>query len=118
MIGNRLEGVLEEEEFSITGGVKLTGTDLKMTAESLVYQHDTRQVTVTDNSAIKYKKIEAEADQIVYKMEENTALLTGNVIGEQDGRKFSAEEVTIDLTDEKIKLSGRAKLIFPDRGEN
>ena len=118
LMGNKLEGNLQKEEFTITGGVKLKGTDLKIEAGSLVYDHKTKRTILTEKTSLNYHKIKANSDKITFNLEDRMVYLSGNVEGQQNGQRFSAEEITIDLKKEKIKMNGKAKFIFPDRGEN
>lgn len=62
-------------------------------------------------------EIEAQSDKLTYNLEEEMAYLEGNVSGKQNERRFSAEKITINLTTNKVELSGGAKLIFPNRSE-
>lgn len=118
LAGNKLNGNLNDEEFSMEGDVKLTGDELKITAGSMIYQHSIQKAVLTDKPFIEYRKFKAESKKITYNMEDNKIYLTGDVSGKQNDREFSAEKVTIDLDKQKIEMSGGARFIFPDRGED
>jgi len=78
---------------------------------------DNEEFTVSGNSSFNSENIEATADEIIYNQSEEMAYLKGDVSGKQNGREFSAQKISIDLANEKIELTGNARLIFPDKGE-
>jgi|GEM_PF-4020500 len=110
-----MTGNLDEKVFTMQKKVKLTGEDLQLISSSLSCSGN--ELVFQGNSSIIYKDIEAEAKTITYNLDEQTALLEGNVRGTRNGYKLTGEKLLIDLSTEKIILSNKAQILFEDQGE-
>lgn len=51
-----------------------------------------------------------------YEREQDLLVLEGNINGQNGDLKLSGERMELDLNSEKIKLQGRAELLFGDKG--
>lgn len=112
-----MEGSLEQEKYTFSNNVKLTGTELLLTSREMEYNRNDEIVILEKQASMEYKDITAVADKITYQPAEEMALLEGNVSGQQNGYSFAGEKVNVDLSTEKVTLTGKAKLLFDNKGE-
>lgn len=70
----------------------------------------------TGNVLLLYKEIQVQADSLNYEREQDLLVLEGNINGQNGDLKLSGERMELDLNSEKIKLQGRAELLFGDKG--
>lgn len=114
--GEQLQGNLGTQRFLISGQVKVTGPDLLLSAKKIDLDNTTGIMVLEGDPYFEYKELSASADIITYYREKKKAELEGNVVGKRSGQEFTATNLTINIAEEQIKLSGKAKLIFSDNG--
>lgn len=114
---NNLVGDLKREEFKFFKGVKLTHKQLLLEGEEMVYQHAEAEITVSGQPFLELEEIRVTAETIIYNLETEKVLLTGNVQGSYQGQKFFSESLILDISESEIVLSGKARFIFTDKGE-
>lgn len=112
-----LQGNIKKEELRLEGDVRLEGSDIKISSELMSYNNISRKAYFQKNAVLNYEDIRAKGDKITVVIEESLIIIEGNVKGERDGQSFHAERTDINIEDSSIKLSGKASLILPDRGE-
>ncbi len=112
IIGNLLEG-----EFEAVGDVRLEGQQLNVSSTRLLIQEENQTMKFTDNVVFKYNEIEAVADTVKYNSESQIVLLEGSVRGQHGDLRLSGGQMEINLKSEKMKLLGKAELLFSNEGE-
>ncbi len=112
-----ISGNLLEREFEAVGGVRLEGQQLNVSSMRLLIQEENQTMTFTDNVVFKYNEIEAVADTVSYNSESQIVLLEGNVKGQHGDLRLSGGQLEINLNNEKMKLLGKAELLFSNEGE-
>ncbi len=110
-------GNLLEQEFEAIGDVRLEGEQLNVSSEGLLIKEQSHTMTFTGNVAFKYNEIEAVADIVRYDSETQIAILEGNVKGQHGSLSLSGGKMEINLKNEKMKLLGKAELLFNNEGE-
>ena len=106
---NSLEGILNFE-----GEVELSTPELFASGSKLIYDQSQSLFTINgDRARISYQDFEAEAEEIEYFEGEEELILKGSVSGRRGNQEFSARKITVDLSGERIELSGDARFRFP-----
>jgi lipopolysaccharide export system protein LptA len=109
-----LTGNLETEIFNLIKEAELRGDNSLLRADRIdIYQAEAR-IEVKGNAYLEYNDFWAEADQIIYQLDEELILLEGNVRGERNGESFSSQSAEIDQQTEEVKLRGQASLRFSE----
>lgn len=120
---DQLDGNLHEEDFYFSGNVSIENEEFFITAETLDYQAENEQIVLKGQGGLQpvlnygQAKTTATAQIITIMLEEEQALLEGNVQGEGDGSSFGGDRLTIDLVTGNITLSGNARFRFEEQGE-
>ncbi len=120
---DQLDGNLHEEEFYFSGNVRIENEEFFITAETLDYQAENEQIVLKGQAGLQpvlnygQVKTTATAQIITIMLEEEQALLEGNVKGKGDGSSFGGDRLTIDLVTGNITLSGNAQFRFEEQGE-
>jgi len=110
-----LSGNLNEKSFVARDEVYFQADDLKINSISLEMKNEGLFI-FTGNVLLLYKEIQVQADSLNYEREQDLLVLEGNINGQNGDLKLSGERMELDLNSEKIKLQGRAELLFGDKG--
>jgi lipopolysaccharide export system protein LptA len=109
-----LTGNLETEIFNLIKEAELRGDNSLLRADRIdIYQAEAR-IEVKGNAYLEYNDFWAEADQIIYQLDEELILLEGNVRGGRNGESLSSQSAEIDQQTEEVKLRGQASLRFSE----
>jgi lipopolysaccharide export system protein LptA len=109
-----LTGNLETEIFNLIKEAELRGENSLLRADRIdIYQAEGR-IEVKGNAYLEYNDFWAQADQIIYQLDQELILLEGNVRGERNGESFSSQSAEIDQQTEEVKLRGQASLRFSE----
>ncbi len=109
-----LTGNLESEIFHLTEEAEVRGESSLLKADQIdIYQAEDR-IEVKGNAYLEYNDFWAEADQIIYHLDQELILLEGNVRGERNGENFNSQSAEIDQKTEEVKLRGQASLRFSE----
>lgn len=112
-----LKGNLDTNSFQASGDVRLNGDKMFITSTLLDYNYKEKMMIFDKKVSLEYGSIKSTSDKVIFKIEEDIALLEGNVDGQQNGYSFSGDKLQINTREEKIILSGKARLLFEDKGE-
>ena len=118
LTSDNLRYEMKNEYLEATGNVLLQAEDYKVESNDLTYDRSIKEMIFTGQQAyIEYGKITANADQIKVLNEENKAVLSGNVSGQQRSNKFKADQIEILNNGDKIEMTGSAQLNFESTEE-
>lgn len=113
-----LKGNLNQEIIHLIDQAEVKGPNSYLEADKIdVYQAEDR-IEVYGNAYLEYNDFWAEADQIIYYLDREFMHLEGNVRGERNGEKFSAEKADLNQKTEELNLKGKAKLVLPKEAED
>lgn len=102
-----------KEKIHITGNVKMTKEKLTLLTDEVMAYSLKRQVIAKRNVRFDYdKSILGTAGQAVFFLDKNLIVLDKNPKVTQNNNHLSGDQITIDLTEEKIKTKGKAKIII------
>ena len=105
-----------EQEARFYDNVVVTGPDLNIEADELIYELIGERAFLTGRPRVQYAELDATSDEVEYLMAEEMVYLRGNVEGRRGQQEFSSDEVEVDLAGDKIKLSGQARMQLPEGG--
>lgn len=118
LTSDNLRYEMENEYLEATGNVLLLSEEYRVESNDLTYDRKTQEMNFTGQQAyIEYDTITANADRIKVLNEEDKAVLTGNVSGQQRRNKFNAEQIEILDNGDKVEMSGSAELNFESTEE-
>ena len=103
-----------EQEARFFDNVVVTGPDLNIEAEELIYELIGERAFLTGRPRVQYAELDATSDEVEYLMAEEMVYLRGNVEGRRGQQEFSSDEVEVNLAEDKIKLSGQARMQLPE----
>jgi lipopolysaccharide assembly outer membrane protein LptD (OstA) len=118
MKGEEFEGNLDN--YKLRKNVELNGTEFKLKGDLLIYNRENERIVLEEEPHLDFKGIVATANKITYFIEDNYALLEGDVKGNNNGESFSADRLEIDFSLESgtdITLTGKARIVFSPEGE-
>lgn len=113
-----LKGNLEKEIIHLIEKAELKGPKSFLRAEKIDIYRAEEKIEVENNVYLEYNDFWAEADYLIYYLDQEVIKMSGNVRGERNGEKFSAAEAEINQKKEEVNLSGRAKVILPAEADN
>lgn len=102
-----------EQEVRFYDNVVVAGPDLNIEADELLYELANERATLQGRPRVQYAELDATADEVEYLMAEEMLYLRGNVEGSRGQQQFSSNQVEVDLSGNKIKLSGQARMELP-----
>ncbi|MCF8001975.1 MAG: LPS export ABC transporter periplasmic protein LptC [Halanaerobiales bacterium] len=118
LTSDNLRYEMDNDYLEATGNVLLQAENYKVESNDLTYNRSTKEMNFTGQQAyIEYDTITANADRIKVLNEENKAVLSGNVSGQQRGNKFKADQIEILNNGDKIEMTGSAQLNFESSEE-
>ncbi len=112
-----LNGNLEDEIFHLVKEAEVRGENSLLRADQIdIYQAEDR-IEVKGNAYLEYNDFWAEADQIVYHLDQELIRLQDNVQGERNGEAFTSQSAEVNQKTEEVKLRGGASLSFSEDEE-
>ncbi|MFW5749801.1 MAG: LptA/OstA family protein [Halanaerobium sp.] len=112
-----LNGNLEDEIFHLVKEAEVRGENSLLRADQIdIYQAEDR-IEVKGNAYLEYNDFWAEADQIVYHLDQELIRLQDNVQGERNGEAFTSKSAEVNQKTEEVKLRGGASLSFSEDEE-
>ncbi|MCC3144911.1 organic solvent tolerance protein OstA [Halanaerobium sp. Z-7514] len=109
-----LQGNIEEEVFYLEEDAVLEAEASYLEADRIkIYQAEER-IEGHGNAYLEYENFWAEADQIISYLDREITHLSGNVRGERNGERFSADTAEINQAENEVRLRGQAKLSLPE----
>lgn len=118
---DELIGNIEQKVFHLNGNAVLEGNEVYLEADQIDFYQAEDRMEAQGEVYIEYQDFWAKADQMVYYLDREYIELSGNVSGERNGEKFSAEIAEINQKTEEITLKGGATLTLPveeDQNDN
>ena len=114
----QMTGNLDSMELKAVGDVQFKGDDgLDINSRELLVQEKKQMMKFMDNVLFKYGEIEAVADTATYYSEKEIVILEGNVTANRGDLQLSGEKLEVNLENEKMRLLGKAELLFRNEGE-
>ncbi|SDL15827.1 LptA/OstA family protein [Halarsenatibacter silvermanii] len=98
--------------------VEFDSAELFVSSRHMIYYIDEERAVFTGDPDLEYIDLYAEAEEIEYMMGENMAYLYGGVEGTRARDEFEADEVEVDLAEEKVDLLGQARVRMLDEEES
>ena len=118
LTSDNLRYEMENEYLEATGNVLLNAEEYKVESNKLNYNMAIQEMNFTGQQAyVEYDTITANADRVTVLNEENKAILSGNVSGQQRGNEFKANRIEILNNGDKIEMTGSAQLNFESSEE-
>ncbi|NLJ83658.1 MAG: hypothetical protein GX336_01940 [Halanaerobiaceae bacterium] len=115
LTAERLNGNLKGKNFTARDEVYFQSEELKI--NSLMLEMENEDVFYfTGNVFLVYREIQVRADRLKYDRQQERLILKGNIKGKNADLNLAGEYMEIDLDSEKIKLQGKAELLFKDKG--
>ncbi|ADQ13900.1 LptA/OstA family protein [Halanaerobium hydrogeniformans] len=115
---HELTGNIESEVFYLEQDAVLEAADSYLEADRIeIYQAEER-IEAFGNAYLEYEDFWAEADEIISYLDREVTHLSGNVRGERNGERFSANSAEINQAENEIRLRGQAKLSLPEGEAN
>lgn len=104
---------IENEYLEATGNVLLIAEDYRVESDDLTYDRAAQEMNFTGQQAYaEFETITANADRVKVLNNEDKAILSGDVSGQQRDNKFKAEQIEILDKGDRVEMTGSAQLNF------
>lgn len=118
LTSDNLSYEMENDYLEATGNVLLNAEEYKVESADFNYNRTIQEMNFTGQQAyIEYKTITANADRVTVLNNEDKAVLTGDVSGQNRGSKFKADRIEILNNGDKVEMTGSAQLNFESSEE-
>jgi lipopolysaccharide transport protein LptA len=100
----------KNKQLHLSGGVLITKPDIKISCNTATADNVANSITAEGAVTFRFVDLEGKTGEIYFDVSDNIVTLKGNVQATQRGSFLSADQITVDLTQNKIITQGDARV--------